>query len=159
MRFLLAMTSDEYKPIAFDFARSMEGNCTQIIRIERIQNATSYRQYSACRRDFNRRLNIDTEKRLYYGCAEQAIDSIINGKYDVDVYCSSNATYSNEYTEENTNRERSMFVLRVLLGRSANGDPSMRTPPKGYDSTTDGNDIFVIHDHAEILPEYLITYR
>ena len=35
----------------------------------------------------------------------------------------------------------------------------MKTPPEGYDSTTDGNQIFVIYDNAQILPEYLITYK
>ena len=79
MRFLLSTISEEYRRVAFDFAQGMKGNLTQIIRIERIQNISCYTQYSACRRDFKRRLNIDTEKSLYHSCNEQDIDSIING--------------------------------------------------------------------------------
>ncbi len=55
----------------------MKGKYTQIIRVERIQNERWYMQYLAHDKDFKRRLNTDTEKRLYHGCPEQAANSII----------------------------------------------------------------------------------
>jgi hypothetical protein len=76
-RFVLSTTSDEYKSIVSNFDQSMKGNYTNIIRIERIQNERWYMQYLAHSRDFKRRLNTDTEKRLYHGCPEQAANLII----------------------------------------------------------------------------------
>jgi hypothetical protein len=35
----------------------------------------------------------------------------------------------------------------------------MKTPPDGFDSTTDGKHIFVTYHDAQALAEYLITYK
>ena len=48
-----------------------------MIKVERIQNERWYMQYIAHSKDFKKRLNENTEKRLYHGCPEQAADSII----------------------------------------------------------------------------------
>jgi len=77
IRFVLSTTSDEYESIVSNFDQAMKGNYTRIIRIERIQNERWYMQYLAHSRDFKRRLNADTEKRLYHGCPERAANSII----------------------------------------------------------------------------------
>ena len=55
----------------------MKGKNTQIIRIERIQNERWYMQYLAHRKEFKKRLGVDTEKRLYHGCPEAPANSII----------------------------------------------------------------------------------
>jgi hypothetical protein len=55
----------------------MKGKYTQIIQIERIQNERWHTQYSAHSRDFKKRLNTNTEKRLYHGCPEDAANSIM----------------------------------------------------------------------------------
>lgn len=52
-----------------------------------------------------------------------------------------------------------MLLARVLIGRTAIGNKYTKTPPVGYHSTTDGEDIFVIYHDAQALPEYLITYE
>jgi hypothetical protein len=52
-----------------------------------------------------------------------------------------------------------MFLVRVLVGKTTNGDTSMITPPAGFDSTTDGRHIFVTYHDAQALAEYLITYK
>jgi hypothetical protein len=82
MRFVVPNTSDEYRSIITNFDQIMKGNYTQIIRLERIQNERWYLQYLAHSRDFNKRLNADTEKRLYHGCPEQAANSIIEGYFN-----------------------------------------------------------------------------
>jgi hypothetical protein len=56
---------------------AMQGNCKQVIRLERIQNERWFMQYLAHARDFKKRLNEDTEKRLYHGCPETAAGAII----------------------------------------------------------------------------------
>jgi hypothetical protein len=50
---------------------------TEIIKLERIQNERWYMQYIAHRKDFRKRLGMDTEKRLYHGCPEIPADAII----------------------------------------------------------------------------------
>jgi hypothetical protein len=79
--------------------------------------------------------------------------------YGVGVYFSSNAAYSHSYAKPNANGERNMFVARVLVGNTTKGDSSMKTRPVGFDSTTDGNHIFVTYHDAQAYAEYLITYK
>ncbi|CAF2747523.1 unnamed protein product [Rotaria sp. Silwood2] len=171
LRFMVPTNTNEYKFILTDFDKTMKGKYTQIIKIERIQNERWLLQYLAHSRDFKKRLSIDTEKHLYHGCPDKAANSIIedcfnrsfagvNGTaYGVGVYFSLNAAYSHDYTQPNVNEERCMFVSRVLIGKTTKGNSSMKTRPLGFDSTTDGNHIFVTYHDAQALAEYLITYK
>jgi len=52
-----------------------------------------------------------------------------------------------------------MFVARVLVGKTTIGNSSMKCPPLGFDSTTDGTHIFVIYHDSQAMAEYLITYK
>ncbi|CAF4399371.1 unnamed protein product [Rotaria socialis] len=171
IRFVLPTKADEYNSIATNFGNAMTGKYTRIIKIERIQNERWYMQYLAHSRDFLKRLNTDTEKRLYHGCSQQAANSIIedcfnrsfagvNGtSYGFGVYFSSRAAYSHDYAKNNANGERCMFLARVLVGKTTRGNNSMKTRPLGFDSTTDGNHIFVTYHDAQAFAEYLITYK
>lgn len=189
IRFQVLPKTNEYKAIASKFEQAITTNCKQIIKIERIQNERWYMQYLAHCKDFNKRLKMDTEQRLYHGCPEQAASSIIedcfnrsfagvNGTiyyclffmkfvcfiyigtvYGVGVYFSSSAVYSHGYTKPNANGERCMFLARVLVGKTTKGNSSMKTRPLGFDSTTDGNHIFVTYHDAQAFAEYLITYK
>ncbi|CAF5161846.1 unnamed protein product, partial [Rotaria sp. Silwood1] len=130
-----------------------------------------YIQYLAHSRNFKISLDKDTEKCLYHGCPEEAAKEIVKGcfnrsfagengtLYGVGVYFSSNAAYSHNYTKPNVNGERSMFLARVLVGNTTIGNSSMKTCPAGFDSTTDGNHIFVTYHDAQAYAEYLITYK
>ncbi|CAF3757348.1 unnamed protein product [Rotaria magnacalcarata] len=169
--FVLPTKTDEYNSIATNFNNVMTGKYTDIIKIERIQNERWYMQYLAHSKDFLKRLNTDTEKRLYHGCSQQAANSIIedcfnrsfagvNGtSYGFGVYFSSRAAYSHDYAKNNANGERCMFLARVLVGKTTRGNNSMKTRPLGFDSTTDGNHIFVTYHDAQAFAEYLITYK
>jgi hypothetical protein len=79
--------------------------------------------------------------------------------YGVGVYFSSNAVYSHGYAKPNANGERNMFLARVLVGNTTVGNGSMKTRPVGFDSTTDGNHIFVTYHDAQAYADYLITYK
>ena len=166
----------------------MKGKYTQIVRIERIQNERWYIQYLAHRHQFYTRLNAHTERRLYHGCPESAANSIpaecfnrslagVNGNrksilvcwslvfvligtiYGVGAYFSSEAVYSHGYALENSRNERHMFIARVLIGNTTIGNSSMKKPPAGYDSTTDGRNILVTYHDAQAYAEYLIIYK
>ncbi|CAM4927546.1 unnamed protein product [Rotaria socialis] len=171
IRFTLSTKVHEYKSIVSNFDQAMKGKYTNIIKIERIQNERWYMQYLAHSKDFRKRLEMNTEKRLYHGCPEQAANAIIadcfnrsyagvNGTvYGVGVYFSSDATYSHGYTKPNASGERCMFLSRVLVGKTTKGNSTMRTRPLGFDSTTDEKHIFVTYHDAQALAEYLITYK
>ncbi|CAF1117593.1 unnamed protein product [Adineta steineri] len=171
LRFVVSSNSAEYKSITADFNQTMNGKYTQIIQIDRIQNERWYVQYVAHYKEFQQRLNRDTEKCLYHGCSQQIAESIIencfnrsfagaNGiLYGAGVYFSSRAAYSHTFSRPNSNAERCMFVARVLIGKTTQGDTSIKSPPVGFDSTTDGTHIFVIYHDAQAFAEYLITYK
>ncbi|CAF3327022.1 unnamed protein product [Rotaria socialis] len=171
IRFTLSTKMHEYKSIASNFDQTMKGKYTDIIKIERIQNERGYLQYLVHSKDFLKRLKVDTEKRLYHGCPEQAANAIIvegfnrsyagehGTLYGFGVYFSSDAAYSHGYTKSNANDERCMFLARVLIGETTQGNHKMKTRPPGFDSTTDGNHIFVTYHDAQALAEYLITYK
>ncbi|CAF1433138.1 unnamed protein product [Adineta ricciae] len=171
LRCLVPFNTQEYNSIANDFDQTMNGRYTSILRIERIQNVRWFVQYFAHSREFNKRLNENTERRLYHGCSHSAADSIIQdcfnrsfagthgATYGVGLYFSSNAAYCSRFCEANLNGERCMFVARVLIGRATQGDRSIRSRPIGFDSTTDGNHIFVVYHDAQAYAEYLITFK
>ena len=75
------------------------------------------------------------------------------------VYFSSNALYSHSYAPANKKGERLMFLSRVLIGQTTLGNASMKTRPPGFDSTTNGSNIFVTYHDAQAYAEYLIRYR
>jgi hypothetical protein len=54
-----------------------------------------------------------------------------------------------------------MFVVRVLAGKSTNGNSSHVKPPVSYHSTVNdvrNPSIYVIYEHAQTYPEYLLAY-
>ncbi|UJR24483.1 hypothetical protein I4U23_005858 [Adineta vaga] len=171
MRVVLKKESDEYNLINTKFTMAMKGHYKRIIKIERVQNEQWYRQYVTFKKDFKKRLDEDTERKLYHGCTQVSADLIIgsffnrtfagiNGTvYGKGAYFSTEATYSHGYALPNSNGERCMFVVSVLVGKTTLGNTSMSTPPQGFDSTTDNKHIFVTYHDAQAYAEYLITYK
>lgn len=52
-----------------------------------------------------------------------------------------------------------MFLAHVLIGKTFIGNSSMKVPPEGFDTTTDGGHIFVVYHDAGAYGEYIITYK
>ncbi|CAF1575154.1 unnamed protein product, partial [Didymodactylos carnosus] len=75
--FIVPSSSNEHKTIVNGFDQTMKGKYTQIIKIERIQNIHWYSQYMVHSHHFKKRLNSDTEKRLYHGCPEKSANLIM----------------------------------------------------------------------------------
>ncbi|CAF3398745.1 unnamed protein product [Rotaria socialis] len=172
-RIPLKFTSIEYVQVLKQFdAANMKGKYTEIRKIERIQNERWFLQYSAHRDAFKQRSNGSPyEKSLFHGCTDVAVDSIINENfnrayagvngiaYGNGCYFSASAEYSHNFAIPNSFGERHMFLAKVLTGKSTIGNPSMKVPPTGYDSTTDGRNIFVTYHDAQAYAEYLIVYK
>lgn len=81
-RFIVPEDTDEYRQIISKFDQQMSENYEEIIKLERIQNERWYMQYVAHRKEFKKRLGIDTEKRLYHGCPEEPATSIIKDGFN-----------------------------------------------------------------------------
>lgn len=162
---------------------------SEIIRIELIWNERWYKQYQIHKADFLKRLKRDTEKCLFHGCNENSAKGIMtkgfdrsyagkHGKYWMNtsmlltnsiynlgvmyghgVYFSTTAKYSHTYAVPNSRGERCMFLVKVLIGQTIQGNSSMKVCPLGYDTTTNGSNIYVIYHDAQAFGNYLITYR
>ncbi|CAF3578218.1 unnamed protein product [Rotaria sordida] len=50
-------------------------------------------------------------------------------------------------------------IISLLVGKSILGNKLMKVPSKGYDSTTDNNQIFVVYHDAQAYTNYLIKYQ
>lgn len=78
--------------------------------------------------------------------------------YGAGVYFHEDAGYSHSYTRVDGTGQRTMFLVRVLVGRTTVGNSHMKVPPDGFDTTTDGKSIFVVYHDAGAYADYLITY-
>ena len=98
--------------------------------------------------------------------------SLIAVVYGKGVYFARDASYSarNTYSPRDVkNKNKYIFVARVLTGQYAFGKPSdVQPPPKHsdgkdlYDSNVDdvtNPQIFVIFNDTQAYPEYLITFQ
>ncbi|CAF3561359.1 unnamed protein product [Rotaria sp. Silwood1] len=187
-RVTLQPSSKEYQNVLAQFHVTMLGKYSNIVKIERIQNERWYKQYAAHRDDFKRRYpQIDYERLLFHGCPSTSVDQIarecfnrsfagVNGKstrteykenrifrlgvlYGCGVYFHVQASYSHQYAQPNSAGERTIFLARVLIGKTCKGDKTMKVPPSGYDTTTDGQHIFVVYHDAGAYADHLITYK
>ncbi|UJR25097.1 hypothetical protein I4U23_006458 [Adineta vaga] len=168
-QFPLPILSDEFKQIHNLFNTKMASKYSEIVRIDRIQNIPWFMQYNSYRNFSSKK---HTEKKLFHGCPQQTVPLIVNSffnrsfagingvVYGQGAYFSSDASYSHSYATKNaTNDERCMFVADVLIGDTIQGNSKMKTPPAGYDSTTDGNHIFVTYRDDQAYASYLIVYK
>ncbi|CAF0757202.1 unnamed protein product [Rotaria sp. Silwood1] len=168
-QFTVQENSIEYKEIRALFDKTMSNKYNTILRIDRIQNKQWYMQYNSYK-SFSPQKN--TEKELFHGCPKDSTELIINSffnrsfagingtAYGQGAYFSAKASYSHGYTKANTlNGERYMFVAYVLVGYSIQGNTNMKTPPPGFDSTTDGDHIFVTYRDDQAYAAYLIVYQ
>ncbi|CAF1230748.1 unnamed protein product [Adineta ricciae] len=168
-QFSLPTNSDEFKSILRLFNKTMTKKYTEIVRIDRIQNKQWYMQYNSYR-NFSPKKH--TERKLFHGCSQQTTSLIINSffnrsfagingiVYGQGAYFSAKANYSHNYaTMTGSTGERYMFVADVLVGDTITGNSKMKTPPTGYDSTTDGDHIFVTYRDDQAYASYMIVYK
>ncbi|CAF0928899.1 unnamed protein product [Adineta ricciae] len=170
-RVTLQSSSKEYQDVLRQFNATMNGHYTKILRIERIQNERWYKQYAAHRDEYKRRYSNLDERLLFHGCIGTSADHIVqecfnrsfagvNGvAYGHGVYFHTDASYSHSYAKPDGSGERTMFLARVLIGRTHVGNSQMKVPPQGYDTTTDGKNIFVVYHDAVAYADHLITYQ
>ncbi|XP_021354328.1 poly [ADP-ribose] polymerase 14-like isoform X2 [Mizuhopecten yessoensis] len=173
-------TDSEYTDVLKDFNATIGKDNPTIVKIERIQNQTLYQQYVTKKAEIDRSCGGQSEKMLWHGTAEGAVDSInmygfnrsFCGKnatvHGDGVYfaCSSNYSARDTYSPTNPAGQKKMYRCRVLAGDFTQGRGGIRVPPakKGhilYDSVVDDTNnpnMFIIFNDTQAYPEYLITF-
>ncbi|ELT94319.1 hypothetical protein CAPTEDRAFT_97279 [Capitella teleta] len=137
-------------------------------KIVRIQNEELWGSFCWKKKWMQKSLT-DDEKLLFHGTKQEYIDRIAQEGFDwrnsgssvgalfgEGSYFARDASYSKHYTDS-----RQLFVVRVLVGKTAQGKAHYRKPPSNYNSCVDNPSnptIYVIFDFAQTYPEYLITY-
>lgn len=84
--------------------------------------------------------------------------------YGSGVYFARNAKYSVGYAPQDSLGMKRMFLCRIVVGNCTTGNSSIKTPPQGFNSTTDAgqknaSSIFVVYHDDAAYPEYLITFQ
>jgi poly [ADP-ribose] polymerase 10/14/15 len=159
---------------------------TAIKSIKRIQNPKLYSQYIARKKqmDESNPPGHQNERKLFHGCAVNAIESINHGGFNRS-FCGKNATYLGDgmyfsgiasysaqpkYSEPDENKDKYMYYARVLTGMVTKGQQGLKVPPPRdpsnphvlYDSTSfdpDNPTLFAVFYDAQAYPEYLITFN
>ncbi|EEU04115.1 poly polymerase, catalytic region domain-containing protein [Dictyostelium discoideum AX4] len=169
--------SSEYIIVSERFNETMS-NSFEIIKIERIQNKSLWRNFDESRKRLNEKYQVSNldflESTLFHGTRANDPKLIFSskvgfdigkssfGNYGIGLYFALNASYSNNYSfeESPTSGCKQMFLCRVLLGNSA---PPTQKELKN-DSTQDsikgpGGEMFILKSNHTAYPDYLISYR
>ncbi|CAF1262522.1 unnamed protein product [Adineta steineri] len=161
--------SGEFRRVADDF----DNGASSIVEIHRIDNIVWLMQYLNQKKMIDSRIEDNaTEKFLFHGCPYASAEQILNNGFDHfrigkngtvygrGFYFSASRMVSDRYAiPDPLTNEKRILMCRVLIGRSCQGNPTMRTCPSNYDSTTGESNIHVVYSNRHVLPEYLITYK
>ena len=86
--------------------------------------------------------------------------------YGRGAYFAKNSTYSQNdaYSKPDAGGLKHMFLTRVLVGRTCQGNSGLQRPPPGIHSAMNGADekkaaIFVTFDVAQSFPQYHVTFK
>jgi hypothetical protein len=140
---------------------------TPIWSIERIENPRLFIIYAASRAGMRQMGH--GEYGLFHGTETSAIQSItqvgfsrsfagVNGvAFGQGAYFASDANYSVPYCK-GTSGTRYMFLARVILGKTTTGTRDTKRAPDGFDSTGNGDNIFVSYCDSNTYPAYVIRF-
>ncbi|XP_026516150.1 protein mono-ADP-ribosyltransferase TIPARP-like [Terrapene carolina triunguis] len=141
------------------------------------------RKQSHMSRQMSPEQQLRNERHLFHGTAAGAVPAIckhnldprLSGKhaaiYGQGSYFARRASYSHRYAPPAEAGLRHVFLCKVLVGRSALGQPALRRPPPLdpgdpandlYDSCVDSlsdPQIYVVFDNDQCYPYFLLQYR
>ncbi|XP_067951553.1 protein mono-ADP-ribosyltransferase PARP15-like [Watersipora subatra] len=177
--------TEEWKEVEGDFLSSMEKR-VDVIKITRVQNPLTYKQYVTLKDHIRQQLG-DTsesvERKLWHGTSRDNIDKITSkffdrsfagdhgAMYGFGCYFSTTSQYSHKYSSRNSRSGSTLCMIRarVLTGEYCSGACDYKSPPykpssiiEQYDSVVDevsNPTIFVIFQDASAYPEYVISYK
>ncbi|KAL6472153.1 hypothetical protein MHYP_G00183410 [Metynnis hypsauchen] len=180
-RVQLHQGSWEYMDVETEFRKT--GLANQILKIERVQNSSLWRNYMIQKKHFEEKnKHKNNEKRLFHGTGPQNIDKIDHRGFNRSYAGMHGAMYGNGgyfavdpsysargYSRPDQQGQKRMYLARVLVGDHTRGRAGLISPPAKsstatdvYDSVTDNQQnpsMFVIFHDVQAYPEYLITFQ
>lgn len=173
---LISHESQEFKDVTRTFTSYMTSN--RICSLERIQNKHLMNRYiNHIQAQKELRKGQDLQRRqLFYGTGAVSpttlFDSNGNGfdpRYaDLQTskgfgrgFCFSvNPYHSHSQAHRTSNGRYQILVADVFIGKTCQSAPgNLVKAPKGFDSVSQNNELFVVYDEAQSCPLYLIEYN
>ncbi|XP_040214270.1 LOW QUALITY PROTEIN: protein mono-ADP-ribosyltransferase PARP14-like [Rana temporaria] len=175
----VAQGTPEYSAVEQKFQKTC-GH--QILKILRVQNRDLWLNYQIKKQNIDSKNGSTTnEKELFHGTDSNSIQHVNHNGFNRSyagkngtafgngTYFAVNAQYSVGYARPDVNRERHMYLARVLTGLYCVGNQTIITPPAKnaanptdlYDSVTDNlqnPSMFVIFNDIQAYPEYHIVF-
>ncbi|KAM4873872.1 zinc finger CCCH-type antiviral protein 1 [Thomomys bottae] len=156
----------EYIMISETFKTTMKN--FKITKIKKIMNAKLLDAFERKKWTMKKR----EEKLLFYATSQAHVDSICENNFDYILQGAHEIKYGkgNYFTKEAIYSHKRyacdakntvMFVARVLVGDSIEGNMTYTSPPSTYDSCVDTQlnpTVYVIFQKSQIYPAYLIEY-
>ncbi|XP_046564767.1 E3 ubiquitin-protein ligase mind-bomb-like isoform X2 [Haliotis rubra] len=177
------VTSFEYRHVESKVEETLSNK--SIVSIYRIQNVALWEQYTVAKVNMEREYGrgLANEKQLFHGTTPDSADLIPHQNIDFRLagsrvgallgqgaYFAVDAKYSDGYAKEDARRHKFMFLAKVLVGKSRQGNRELKRPPvldasnktkladSACDKETDPR-IYVLFSEGQIYPEYLIEYH
>ncbi|XP_048753764.2 E3 ubiquitin-protein ligase MIB2-like [Ostrea edulis] len=179
------MSQKEYQMVADKFRKTL--GQAKILQIERIQNMYNWECYYLKRIQMEQKYGgsgCSNERELFHGTLPNLVDVICKDNLDFRLagervgalfgkgtYFASDAKYSDLYAQVDKDRSKYMFLVKVLCGNCALGDPKYARPPpvdpknpisELYDCCVDNLDnprVFCVFDKNQYYPQYLVKYK
>ncbi|ESN90024.1 hypothetical protein HELRODRAFT_104522 [Helobdella robusta] len=182
----LSSVGSEFMRVEKHFRATSNNLIKSIIKIQRIQNPSLYRQYKVKMLSMESDLPLyggkKIEMRLWHGTSSDVIPKINSNNfnrsyggvhglvYGNGVYFAVNSQYSiSGYCTPDVHGRKYIYQARVLVGNAGQGafglkEPPLKDPAKGilYDSVVDrlnAPSMYVIFYDYQMYPEYLITFQ
>lgn len=174
------------------FNTTLGGKPRRVVRVDRIQNWRQWQRYILRLAEVVEREQRETagpltqsdieREDLFHGTSETVAPQIVrdgfNRSFAGDAnahvfgqgsYFASTSRYSEGYSKPGARGHQSMFLCRVVVGRSCKGVGTMKQPPQRqgltstrYDTTVDdvhNPTIFVTYHDSGAYPTHLITFE
>lgn len=179
------MLQKEYQMVADKFKKTL--GQAKILTIERIQNLYCWECYYLKRNRMEIQYGgsgCSNERELFHGTLPHLVDVICKDNLDFRLagervgalfgkgtYFASDAKYSDLYAQVDKEKNKYMFLVKVLCGKLALGDPKYARPPpvdpknpnsELYDCCVDNLDnprVFCVFDKNQYYPQYMIKYK
>ncbi|XP_068102386.1 protein mono-ADP-ribosyltransferase PARP14-like [Hyperolius riggenbachi] len=171
-------------PEYLDVQQKFQQTCrNHILKILRVQNKALWENYQIKKQNIDAKNGTtNNERELFHGTDLNSVQQVNqNGfnrsyagrhaaMYGNGTYFARDASYSTNYSPADGNRQRHMYLARVLTGSFCAGRSGMIAPPAKssanatdlYDSVTDNvrnPSMFIIFNDIQAYPEYHIIFQ
>eukprot|EP01124_Arcella_intermedia_P019636 TRINITY_DN26961_c0_g1_i1.p1 TRINITY_DN26961_c0_g1~~TRINITY_DN26961_c0_g1_i1.p1 ORF type:complete len:239 (+),score=5.04 TRINITY_DN26961_c0_g1_i1:125-841(+) len=162
--------SGEWRTVKDKFSESMP---SQVVQIYRVQNKALWKKYSLCKQEIQANTTGNVEELLFHGTPAHNVETVVRNGLDFRLASQSGVLGSGIYFAQSSctssgylQGSQKMFLCRVAVGTSTQGESRLRRPPERtknrlYDSVHGrlGTDrTFCIFDNNQCYLEWVIEF-